>query len=201
MPYAKNVVIGWSEFELAGPIISWHRINLNQSKTKAKNLNSAGQWNGSMARMYFSQFGAISCFTVVEKHTRKQGALLQSLPPLCLVWGAKSRLASYNTWPGCEGVVRSVPEGAGRMVQSKPERSEGYNVIICPAPKGAGWTTPEQTGHYSHYNTKLTHSPYFHGYSYRIALTEPPSRPSCSWKSSEHCHPLCTWINAIARLY
>ena len=36
--------------------------------------------------------------------------------------------------------------------------------------------------------------------SYRIALTEPPSRPSCSWKSIEHCHPLCTWIKAIARI-
>ena len=54
---------------------------------------------------------------------------------------------------GCEGVVRPAPEGAGRMMQSKPERSD---VIIRPAPEGAGRTTPEQPGHYPHYNTKLT---------------------------------------------
>ena len=56
----KNVVIGWSEFELAGPNKSWHRLNLNESKTKANNLNSDGQGNGSMARKHFSQFAAIS---------------------------------------------------------------------------------------------------------------------------------------------
>ena len=86
------------------------------------------------------------------------------------------------------------------MMQSKPERSEGFDVIIHPAPEGAGRTTPEQTGHYSHYNKKLSNLPYFHGNSYRIALTKPPSRPSCSWKSSEHCHPLCTKIKAIAQI-
>ena len=85
-------------------------------------------------------------------------------------------------------------------MHSKPERSEGFDVIIRPAPEGAGRTTPEQTGHYSHYNTKLTNSQYFHGNSHRIALTEPQSRPSCSWKSSEHCHPLCTSMKAIARI-
>ena len=51
------------------------------------------------------------------------------------------------------------------MMQSKPERGEGFDVIIRPAPEGAGRTTPEQTGHYSHYNTKLTNSRYFHGNS------------------------------------
>ena len=76
-----------------------------------------------------------------------------------------------------------APEGAGRMMQSKPEHSEGFDVIIRPAPEGAGRTTPKQTGHYSHYNTKLTNSRYFHGNSYRIALNQPQSRPSCSWKS------------------
>ena len=86
------------------------------------------------------------------------------------------------------------------MMQSKPERSEGFDVIFRPAPEGAGRTTPEQTGHYSHYNTKLTNARYFHGNSYRVALTEPQSRPSCSWKSSEHCYPLCTYIKAIARI-
>ena len=85
-------------------------------------------------------------------------------------------------------------------MQSKPELSKHLDVIIHPAPEGAGRTTPEQTGHSSHYNTKLTNVPYCHGNSNRIALTEPPSRPSCSWKSSEHCHPLCTWINAIASI-
>ena len=30
-----------------------------------------------------------------------------------------------------------------------------FDVIIRPAPEGAGWTTPEQTGQYSHYNMKL----------------------------------------------
>ena len=42
MSYAIIVVIGWSEFELAGPNISWHWLNLIQSKMKAKNLNSDG---------------------------------------------------------------------------------------------------------------------------------------------------------------
>ena len=71
------------------------------------------------------------------------------------------------------------------MMQSEPERSKGFDVIIRPAPEGAGRTTPEQTGHYSHYNTELANSQYLH----RIALIEPPFS---SWKSSEHCHPLCT---------
>ena len=44
------------------------------------------------------------------------------------------------------------------MMQSKPERSEGFDVIIRPALESAGRTTPEQTGHYSHYNMKLPNS-------------------------------------------
>ena len=80
----------------------------------------------------------------------------------------------------------------------QPNGSEGFDVIIRPAPEGAGRTTPEQTGHYSHYNTKLTNSRYFHGNLHRIALTELPSRPSCSWKSSEHCHPL-VYLNKCNR--
>ena len=47
-------------------------------------------------------------------------------------------------------------------MQSKPERSEGFDVIIRPTLEGAGRTTPEQTGHYSHYNTKLSNSWYFY---------------------------------------
>ena len=65
------------------------------------------------------------------------------------------------------------------------------DVIIRPAPAGAGQTTPEQTGHYSHYNTKLANSWYFHRHRARL---------SCSSKSSEHCHPLCVWTNAIAQI-
>ena len=61
-----------------------------------------------------------------------------------------------------------------------------------------GRTTPEQTGHYSHYDTKLANVRYFHRTSCRIALTEPPSRPSCSRISRACCQPLCIWIKAIA---
>ena len=68
-------------------------------------------------------------------------------------------------------------------------KTRAYDVIIRPAPEGAGRTIPPQPGHYSHYNTKLTNSRYFHRNSYRIALIESPSRSSCSWKSSEHFHP------------
>ena len=75
-------------------------------------------------------------------------------------------------WPGCEGVVRPAPEGAGRMMQSESEGSEGFDVIIRPAPEDAGRTTLEQPGHYSHYNTKLANSRYVHGNSWHIALTE-----------------------------
>ena len=39
--------------------------------------------------------------------------------------------------------VQHPPEGGGRMMQSKPERSEGFDVIFRPAPEGAGRTTPE----------------------------------------------------------
>ena len=64
---------------------------------------------------------------------------------------------------GCKGVVRRAPEGAGGMMRSKPERSEGFDVIIRPAPGGAGRTIPKQMGHYTNYNTKLSNSKYFHG--------------------------------------
>ena len=41
--HAKIVGIGWSEFELDGPNISQHPLNLIQSKTNcSKNLNSDG---------------------------------------------------------------------------------------------------------------------------------------------------------------
>ena len=59
---------------------------------------------------------------------------------------------------GCAGVVCEAPEGSGRMMQSKPELSEGFDVIIRPEPEGASQTTPKQPGHYSHYNTKLTNT-------------------------------------------
>ena len=61
-----------------------------------------------------------------------------------------------DTDQGCEGVVRPAPVGAGRMMLSKPERSEDFDVIIRSATEGAGRTKPEKLGHYPHYNTKLT---------------------------------------------
>ena len=51
---------------------------------------------------------------------------------------------------------------AARVLFVQHPREQGE---WCPAPEGAGRTTPEQTGHYSHYNTKLTNSRYFHGNS------------------------------------
>ena len=76
------------------------------------------------------------------------------------------------------------------MIKSKHSLRSGFDVVIRPAPEGAGRTTPEQTGHYSHYNAKLANSlyMYIHGNSCRIALTKPP-RPSCSWKSSGIVNP------------
>ena len=68
-------------------------------------------------------------------------------------WTVTGSIREY--WPGCEGVVRQAPEGAERMTQSKPEHRECFDIIIRPAPEGAGRTTPEQTGQYSYYNTKL----------------------------------------------
>ena len=55
-----------------------------------------------------------------------------------------------------------------------------WPVIICPARKDAGRTTPEQTSHYYHYSTELANSWYFHDNLYCIALTEPPPWTSCS---------------------
>ena len=41
--YANIVAIGWSELELAGPNVSRHQLNLNQSKTNyLKNLDYHG---------------------------------------------------------------------------------------------------------------------------------------------------------------
>ena len=101
---------------------------------------------------------------------------------------------------GLRGCCSSRTQG-GRVndaVNTSPR--SGFDVIIRPSPEGAGRTTPEQTGHYSHYNTKLVISRYFDGNSCRMALTEPPPQPSYSGISSEHCHPLCIWINAVARV-
>ena len=41
-----------------------------------------------------------------------------------------------------EGDARLAPERAGRMMQSKSEPSEDFDVIIRPAPEGAGRTAP-----------------------------------------------------------
>ena len=58
------------------------------------------------------------------------------------------------------------------FVQHPREQGEGFDAIIRPSLEGAGWTTPEQTGHYSHDNTKLANSRYFQGNSSHIALTD-----------------------------
>ena len=34
------------------------------------------------------------------------------------------------------------------MITSKPSLRSGFDCIICPAPSGAGRTTPSQPGHY-----------------------------------------------------
>ena len=78
------------------------------------------------------------------------------------------------------------------FVQHPREQGECFWRNHSPCSRGCWTNNTRADGHYSHYNTKLTNSRYFHGNSHRIALTEPQSRPSCSWKSSEHCHPLCT---------
>ena len=44
---------------------------------------------------------------------------------------------------GCLGVVCEAPEGSGRMVMPKPERSDGFDVIIRPEPECASQTTPK----------------------------------------------------------
>ena len=49
---------------------------------------------------------------------------------------------------------------------------EVFDLIILPAPEAARRPTPEQTSHYSHYNTKLGNSIYFNGNSCHIALTK-----------------------------
>ena len=73
---------------------------------------------------------------------------------------------------GCAGVVCEEPEGSRVMMQSKPEPSEGFDVIIRSEPEGASQPTLKQPGHYSHYNTKLTNYRYIHWKSCRTALVE-----------------------------
>ena len=41
------------------------------------------------------------------------------------------------------------------MITSKPSLRSGFECIICPAPSGAGRTTPSQPGHYPLNNTAL----------------------------------------------
>ena len=57
-------------------------------------------------------------------------------------------------------------------MKSKPERSEGFDVIIRSELKSASQTTPKQPGHYSHYDTKVAYSRYFHWKLRLIALAE-----------------------------
>ena len=64
------------------------------------------------------------------------------------------------------------PREQGEWCNQNPERNEVFGVIIRPA--------PEQTNHYSHYNTKL-------GISCRISMNghlflgSPKSTPLCFW--------------------
>ena len=74
---------------------------------------------------------------------------------------------------GCVGVVCEAPEGPGRMMQSKPEWSVGFDVSIRLEPKGASWTSPKQPGPYYHYDNKLAISQYFHWKLCCTTLTEP----------------------------
>ena len=39
---------------------------------------------------------------------------------------------------------------------------EGFDVIICPVPEGAGQTTPEQPGHYAVIKTTTYETDYSH---------------------------------------
>ena len=43
---------------------------------------------------------------------------------------------------GLHRAVRPTPRGAGRVMQSIPERDEGFDVIIRPALEGAGRKSP-----------------------------------------------------------
>ena len=43
---------------------------------------------------------------------------------------------------GLHRAVRPTPRGAGRVMQSIPERDEGFDVIISPALEGAGRKSP-----------------------------------------------------------
>ena len=82
--HANIVAIGWSELELAGPNISRHRLNLNQSKTFClKNLDSDGiivrdmvPWPEGIVRSLLN----LLCVKCILKTGVK---LVPSLTPVC----------------------------------------------------------------------------------------------------------------------
>ena len=74
---------------------------------------------------------------------------------------------------GCAGDVCEAPEGSGRMMQSKPGRNAGFDVIIRPEPSGASQTTPKLPSHDFHYSTKLANYRYFYWKFCCTGLTEP----------------------------
>ena len=64
------------------------------------------------------------------------------------------------------------PRKQGEWCSQHPSVVRVFGVIIRHAPEDAGRTTPKQTGHFSHYNTKLANSRFFQWNSCHIALTE-----------------------------
>ena len=68
----KNVAIGWSEFELARPNISRHRLNFSQSKTNcSKNLNSGGIHFRELGPWPECSFRSLLQFLVYSSNTMK----------------------------------------------------------------------------------------------------------------------------------
>ena len=179
------IKVGFSMY--MGPVLEWLNWGLSDTSSyKEWPPDFTSKANLRLYRGYYLVDNDRSARVLFAQHPREQGEWLCQNP-------RRSARVLFVQHPRGQGEWCSQnPSVAGRMMQSKPERGEGFDVIIRPAPEGAGRTTLEQIGHYSHYNTKLTNSRYFHGNSYRIAFTEPPLWPCCSWKSSEHCHTLCT---------
>ena len=53
---------------------------------------------------------------------------------------------------GPAGVVCEAPDDSWRMMQSTPERGEGFDVVTHPEPEGDSQT---MSNHYSHYNSQI----------------------------------------------
>ena len=106
-------------------------------------------------------------------------------------------------WPACAGVVCEAHEGSGRTLQSSPERSEGFDVIIRPEPEGDSQTRPKQIGPDSHYNAKFANSRYFRRKLCRAGHAEPGVAATdlldlISVLSIHECHAVCVWSQWVA---